>query len=77
MTPLLSLGEGSAIDLIETWRNPGKPISDMSVKSLTSQQDRAQTYNLANAPKFEAGEVISKKTLAGNKRIGAGKFADF
>ena len=59
--PVLSLGEGSTIYIIETWRNTGKPISDMSVKSLISQQDRSQTYNLPNAPKFSAGKVISKK----------------
>ena len=48
----------------------------MSVKSLISQQDRAQTDNLPNAPKFAAGKVISEKTLAEFKRIEMGKFSD-
>ena len=73
---MLSLGEGATIDLLKTWRNPGKPISDMSAKSLTSQQDRPQTYNLANAPRFAAGKAISKQTLAEFRSVGVGKFSD-
>ena len=49
---------------LQTWRHPGEPISEMSVKSLTPQQEKAHNYNLPNAPKFEAGERISLKSTS-------------
>ena len=71
-TPVLILGEGSTIDLLKTWGNPGKPISGMSAKSLTSQQDRAQIYNLPNAPRFAEGKVTPKQTIAEFRGVGLG-----
>ena len=51
ITPVLSLGEGSAMEVPQTWRNPGKSISDMSAKALTSHRDKAQTSNLPKCSK--------------------------
>ena len=62
VTPALSLGEGSTTDLIETWRNPGAPISDMSVKSLISQQDRAKHIIYQTLQSFRQEKSASKKS---------------
>ena len=76
ITPALSLGERSAIEFPRTWRNAVKPISDMSVKALTPQQDKAQTPNLENAPKFADGNHISTKSLAEFKTEKLDKFSE-
>ena len=76
ITPLLSLGGVVAMEVLQTWRNRGKPISDMSVKALTPQQDKAQTPNLENAPKFADGNHISTKSLAEFKTEKSDKFSE-
>ena len=59
------LGGESVIDDLETWRQPGKQIPDMSAEQLTSQEDREKLYNSANSPKFEAcGEIHTKSVSA-------------
>ena len=68
ISPALSLWEGSWVKDLQTWRNPGGPISDMSVKSLTPQQDKARAYNLENAPKFADGKRISTKSIESIKK---------
>ena len=42
IAPVVYLGRGSLIKDLQTWRKPGKPISDMSVKALTPQKDKSQ-----------------------------------
>ena len=67
-SPVVNLGEGSWIKDVQTRRQPGKLVSDMSAKALSPQQDKDQKYNLANTPKFEAGEHISLKSTSSIKQ---------
>ena len=73
--PVVNLGEGSWIKDLQTRRQPGKLVSDMSTKSLSPQQDESRKYNLANTPKFEAAEHISLKSTSAIKQELYGKFA--
>ena len=40
--PVVNLGEWSWIKDLQTWRQPGKLVSDMSARALSPQQDKAQ-----------------------------------
>ena len=42
ISPVVYLGEGPWIKDLQTWRQPGAQISDMSAKALTSQKDKAK-----------------------------------
>ena len=68
VAPVHSIGEGSYSQRIQTWGNPGKPISEMSPNSLQSQEERAKHYNTLNAIMVRPGKPLAKGSLSSYKQ---------
>ena len=48
----------------------------MSIKSLLTQEDCVKSSNIAKAPRFAAGDPLSKKSLASIRKEGLGKISE-
>ena len=55
-TSVAYLGNNAILTDLTTWRQPGKQVSDMSPKQLSSKEGRIKLRKYAHSPKFEAGE---------------------
>ena len=64
VAPVPSVGEGSQSQWIQTRGNPGKPISEMSINSLQSQEERARHFNALNAIVVGPGKPLDNGSLA-------------
>ena len=60
VSPALCLGGGSWAECLQTWRNTWKQISAMSTKSSLTREDCVESSNIANAPRFAAGNPLSE-----------------
>ena len=76
VSTVLSLGEGSRIECLQTWSNQGKQISEMSTESLRTQEEKAIQYNVSNAPRIRDGGPLSKRSLASYKREDMGEVSE-
>ena len=65
------------VECLQTWRNPATQISAASEKSLSTQEDKVVSHNIAHAHKFKPGGPLSKISLASCKRRGVGKFSEY
>ena len=73
VSPVLSSGDGSWGECLQTWRNQGTQISAMSTQSLLTKEDKEKSSNIPNAPRFMAVNHLPGKSLAAFKRQGLGK----
>ena len=74
--PVHSSGEGPFAQWRQTWRNPEKPILEMSANSLVMREAKAQQQNVAKAPLVRAGKPPSKGPMASYKRKDMGGISD-
>ena len=71
--PVQSSGMGSLAECLRTWKNTGKPISEMSTQSLLTQENRVKS---SNAPRFTAWAPLSGKSLSSFRQQGLGKVSE-
>ena len=61
-SPVLSLGKGSWVECLQTWRNAGEQISEMSAESLITQEEKSNNTTYLTPPELAPESSLGKVT---------------